>query len=226
MELKFLGSGACFYPRLRNTSAYFVQKKNLVLLDCGETVYEKLMETESLDKFENVYVIITHLHADHVGSLGSLISYFKCILHKRIYVIHPQKTICQLLSLLGIESEFYIYKEEMENQIDGLKIVPHLVNHVPNMECFGYEIQDKETCVYYSGDSTDIPDIVLKKFLEKKVDKIYQDVSTHKSKNPTHMYYEELEKRIPQSERNRVVCMHLDSNCQDLLKEKGFCLVE
>ncbi len=226
MELKFLGSGACFYPKLKNTSAYFIHKNNLVLLDCGETVYENLMKAEKLDKFENVYVVITHLHADHVGSLGSLVSYFKCVLHKQIYVIHPQETICQLLTLLGIEDDFYIYVKEIKNQITDLEIVPHLVNHVPNMECFGYEIRDKETCIYYSGDSIDIPDIVLQKFMEKKIKIIYQDVSTYQSKKPTHMYYGELENRIPKSERNRIFCMHLDSDCQELLRKKGFCLVE
>ena len=32
-----------------------------------------------LDAVDRVYVILTHLHADHVGSLGTLISYFYCL---------------------------------------------------------------------------------------------------------------------------------------------------
>ncbi len=46
MNLTFLGSGACFYPALHNTSAYFIYNNNLFLLDCGETVYQRLLEYE------------------------------------------------------------------------------------------------------------------------------------------------------------------------------------
>ena len=42
MELKFLGRGAAFNPKENNNSAYFIEKNNLFLIDCGESVFKKV----------------------------------------------------------------------------------------------------------------------------------------------------------------------------------------
>ena len=77
-------------------------------MDCGETVYELLMKRSNLREYRQIYVLLTHLHADHVGSLGSLISYNYCILGRKICVIHPRATVVELLRLMGIKDEFTI----------------------------------------------------------------------------------------------------------------------
>lgn len=225
MNLTFLGSGACFYPALHNTSAYFVFENNLILLDCGETVYEQLLEREDLDKYDQIYVIITHLHADHVGSLGSLLSYCSCILKRRIHVIYPQTEICNLLSLMGIVKEFYNYKQEFLHAVEGLDIVPVQVSHASDMKCYGYEIRCRDWHIYYSGDAAGIPDEILKKFNSGEIQRIYQDTSTHKCDPPSHMYVGDLEDAIPFEARNRVVCMHLDCDCRKELEERGFSVI-
>lgn len=227
MQLQFLGSGACFYPALHNTSAFFIHDSNLILLDCGETVYERLLECVDLNGFKQIYVVITHLHADHVGSLGSLLSYCKCILNKQIVIIHPEKTICELLALLGIEKTFYVYLAEFPNELENLKVIPYEVSHVPNMKCYGYEIIDQDMSIYYSGDSNDIPQNVLTNFLSGKIKYLYQDTSLHDSEHPTHMYVKKLEDIILKKEdRARVTCMHLDGDYREVLKNKGFNIVE
>lgn len=226
MNLTFLGSGACFYPALHNTSAYFVFENNLILLDCGETVYERLLEREDIDQYKEIYVIITHLHADHVGSLGSLLSYCSCILKRRIYIIHPQKEICSLLSLMGIAEDFYNYRQEFSNAVAGLDIIPVEVQHASDMKCFGYEIRCKDWHIYYSGDAADLPDDMVGKFVSGEIQRIYQDTSSHKCDHPSHMYVGDLEKKIPMELRKRVFCMHLDRDWKRELLEKGFSVIE
>ena len=56
--LKFLGTGACFYPKLYNTSAYFVYLDQLFLIDCGETVFERVFKTMELKKYRDIFVTI------------------------------------------------------------------------------------------------------------------------------------------------------------------------
>ena len=226
MKLTFLGSGACFYPKLRNTSAYFTYNNSLVLLDCGETVYESLLLNEKIEEYEQIYVVLTHLHADHVGSLGSLLSYCTCILKKRIYVIYPDERVCELLTLMGIAHDFYYYKTVLGNELEGLSVTPIKVSHASDMECFGYEIQCEKFHVYYSGDASDIPEVIYKKFKSGEIQTLYQDTSMHESSSLSHMYVEKLEKKIPFEERKRIVCMHLDSDCYKELKEKGFSIAE
>lgn len=108
--LKFLGCGAAFYPVLGNTSAYFIKNNNLYLLDCGELVFHQLYERGMLTRYDRIYSIITHLHADHVGSLGSLISYTYFVLGKKVRVIHPEESVRQLLDLTGIDRKAYDFE--------------------------------------------------------------------------------------------------------------------
>lgn len=226
MKLTFLGSGACFFPELHNTSAYFVHENRLFLLDCGETVYERLLKLEKIDKYEQIYVLLTHLHADHVGSLGSLLSYCKCVLKKRVCVIYPNKRVCELLSLLGIADDFYYHLEALGDTVENLRIEAVEVSHASDMDCFGYEITCQDRCIYYSGDASGIPESILEKFISGKIEMLYQDTSTHDVNCRSHMYVEELEKQIPRELRKKVVCMHLDSKCHDVLHAKGFSTVE
>ena len=84
MELNFTGKGSAFYPPFKNTGAYMLSGKALYLIDCGETMFDVLYHKLDLASIEDVYVILTHMHADHVGSLGTLISYFYCLFNKAI----------------------------------------------------------------------------------------------------------------------------------------------
>lgn len=224
MELTFLGSGACFYPALHNTSAYFEYDNNLLLLDCGETVYERLLEKKDISKYDQIYVLITHLHADHVGSLGSLLSYCSCILKKRIHIIYPHDSVCKLLTLMGIMDSFYFYHPSLPDTLDGLDVKAIPVRHAENMKCFGYEIKCRDWHIYYSGDASDIPPDILLKFNSGEIRKIYQDTSSYRTDH--HMFIGDLEKAVPSALRHNVVCMHLDRDCRKELTEKGFQIPE
>lgn len=225
MKLHFLGNGSAFYPQYKNTSAYFELNHDFYLIDCGETVFEALLSLVEFKQYRNIYVVITHLHADHVGSLASLISYNFCMLDKKqITVIHPKHTIVDLLSLMGIGREYYRYKEAYNDGNVKFEAIP--VEHVDNMDCFGYVIEVNGEKVYYSGDSSQLSPKVLEDFRKGKIQAIYQDTSTHNSDYATHCYYGKLETWIPGEMRNRVFCMHLDSDCKELLEGKGFSVVK
>ena len=73
INLKFLGKGAAFYPVFGNTNAFFEKDGDLFFLDFGESAFEKAVRLLDLTAYRHVYVLITHLHADHAGSLASLV---------------------------------------------------------------------------------------------------------------------------------------------------------
>lgn len=226
MKWDFIGKGSAFYPPYGNTGAYMLREKELYLLDCGEKAFDFLYRQVDLDNLESVYVILTHLHADHVGSLGTLISYFYCLRNMRIYVVHPEETVVRLLALEGLETDAYCYCPALPENRAGLRAAPVKVRHVDNMECYGYLLSDGKETIYYSGDACEIPSGVKEMFLAGQIDRIYQDTSTHDSPNPSHCYYGKLETDIPFEWRHKVYCMHLDSPCKELLEEKGFRIVE
>lgn len=73
MDLNFLGCGSAFNPLYGNTSAYFTNKDQLYVIDGGESVFLKLYQKELLKKYAGITIMVTHMHADHVGSLPSII---------------------------------------------------------------------------------------------------------------------------------------------------------
>lgn len=226
MNLTFLGRGSAFNPALKNTSAYFIQDQDLFLIDCGESVFEIIAKKNLLQSCQKIFILVTHLHADHVGSLASLLSYCFYVLDKKPTVIHPLKTVTKLLSMMGISPAIYYYYPALPALKSGIsaEIVP--VHHVEDMQCYGYILTNQSTSIYYSGDARNIPPAVLDRFLSGSISAIYQDTSTHRSDHPTHMYLGDLEQLIPPEKRHQVFCMHLDSSCSKLYTEKGFQIVD
>ena len=156
--------------------------------------------------------------------MSTVLSYCNCILHQKPTLVHPQHNVCALLDLLGIVPSFYSYHATFQGLVEGVSIEAVEVQHAGDMRCYGYKIKCENVCLYYSGDASDIPDIVLKDFLSGKIDDIYQDTSTIEGASASHLYYKRLEDLIPIELRKNVHCMHLDCDCREMLKEKGFSI--
>lgn len=226
MVLNFLGCGSAFNPGLGNTSAYFVAEHSLFLMDAGESVFKKLFEQGLLTEYNEIFILITHAHADHVGSLASIISYTYFVLGKRVTVIHPNNTISGLLERLGICREAYGYVEEPEISAKGVTIQAIPVKHAENMECFGYLIQNRDERIFYSGDSYEIPPYIEEEFLNGRIQSIYQDTTEFETASPSHCPLKTLEERIPAERRNQIYCMHFTNDFTEKISEKGFRFVE
>lgn len=221
MDITFLGIGAAFNPAMDNANACFTHAGEFFLLDCGESTFGRIWDLPQLKEAKQVSVIVTHLHCDHIGSLGSLISYCRYVLGKPIMVVHPLETVVQLLDLMGIERANYTYHTHYPAH-DGISFEPVEVKHVPNMRCFGYIVTTPHETFYYSGDSTAIPQVVLDRFHAGTIDHIYQDTSLESSDHPTHGTLADLERLFTPEQRNRVHCIHLDSDFRSIVLDKGF----
>lgn len=225
MVLTFLGKGAAFYPAYGNTGAYFWVEKALYLIDCGETAFGTLHKNGILDGAETVYVLVTHLHADHVGSLASLISYLFYKKNIRPAIIHPEKSIIDLLTLMGVSADVYHYCPAMPDNSAGIRAEAVRVKHVENMKSYGYLLGDEAETIYYSGDACEIPGKVLSAFLGGTISRLYQDTAVQDSGHTTHCSYKQMEQLIPPPMRGKVICMHLDGPCEKILEESGFLVV-
>lgn len=91
MELNFLGRESAFNPKEGNNSAYFIENKELFLIDCGEDVFGRIIKLNLFDGIDTVNLMLTHTHSDHIGSLGSLVMYSFYVLHKYVNIIIPDK---------------------------------------------------------------------------------------------------------------------------------------
>lgn len=231
--LKFNGTGSAFNTQLGNNSAYICHKNSLLLIDCGGTVFERLMKNDILTGLEQLHVFITHRHPDHVGSLGDLIFYSNYILQAQVtvYTGEPDE-LSTLLSYLGVNTNLYTLVDSQQKKVILHDFEPNLniksvsVPHTNKFSCFGYLISSGDDVVYYSGDSRDIPSQILSLFLAGKIDRIYQDTCTNDYPGNVHLPLTNLVSLIPPSERNRVWCMHLDPEFKsETARELGFQVV-
>ena len=222
-DLKFLGRGAAFYPAFGNTNAFFEMGEDLFFLDFGEAAFERVTRLLDLKKYKNIYALITHLHADHAGSLASLMSYSSMVLGITVNVVHPNWSVITLLSVMGIDPTFYRYMPALPKDCP-VQMIPHEVAHAKDMRAYGLELSCADETIYYSGDAAMVPQAIVDGYLSGRIARIYQDTSSHESAG--HCYYKKLEALFPAEKRTNVFCMHLDHDYVDMLCELGFSVPE
>lgn len=218
--LKFIGSGSAFNTKLGNNGAYYKKDRNLFLIDCGSSTFERLIRFNVLDEIENIYVLITHTHPDHVGSLGDLIFYqyynILPMFKKKLKVFAPYDLhMLSKLSDVGVTEELYeisqfdewggIHKEDFHVSFN-----PVDVNHVKELKCYGYIINLEGILIYYSGDSNMIPNEILKRLHDHDFRYFYQDTCKADYEGNVHLSLSKLNKIIGFDVREIVYCMHLD----------------
>ena len=144
--LTFLGRSSGF--GLKNTSAFIDLGNRLILIDCGITVFPMAIEVFDFSKYDDIDIIITHLHPDHAGSLGQLIMYLGYVVHKNVNVLSACKEIRTFLDISGVDSALYNQKN---NCISGLQFIP--TKHVDQLDSYGFKLQIEGKTILYTGDT-------------------------------------------------------------------------
>ena len=180
--LKFLGIDSGF--GFENNSAYAVENNNLLLIDCGGTVFGKLLMMDQNNGFlktkDRIDIIITHLHDDHVGSLSTLILYCKYVLNKKPVIYTKCQNIRDRMQICGVLDDFY----EVRDYSDKIEFVKTL--HDVSLDCYGFKLDIDGKKILYTGDTS-----TFQPFIDKLdgVSEIYID--TNIRKNSAHIYLED-----------------------------------
>ncbi len=231
--LNFIGRGSAFNTKLGNTSAFIKLNSSLILIDCGGTVFSRLQKLKILDGLKNIYIIITHTHPDHVGSLGDMVFYCYHILKHNATIIFPQKEhIEKFLASVGVSSKVYKLNssntvEIRDEEIGEFRIEFLTVTHTNTIPSYGFIMKIKESALYYSGDSNNISNEVINKLKGGEIQRIYQDTCGLDYNGNGHLSLKKLSELIPQELRNKVYCMHLDDYItEEEIRNSGFNAVE
>ncbi len=235
MKLNFTGRGAMLYPEEGNTAAYFESENAFFLIDCGEDVAAKLIADKKLTKEKEYYLMITHTHSDHIGSLGTLQQYLYWCCGKKLNIVTSKqmryrKEMQGILDGFGLVPETYefVNEEELDNkfkEFSSIRFVRSNHGDVPIASC-AIIISVEEGNILYTGDIAD--STVIKEFIVStgvhNIDRMYIDTSLNKS--PVHLSLEELLSVIPIELRSRVYCMHInDRKLLSLIEESGLQVV-
>jgi len=227
MELKFTGIGAAYYPILGSNCAFFEHGNSLYLIDCGESTFKAMYSRDEIYRYDKIVVLLTHLHSDHIGSLGSFLSFCKIVLQKKVLLIAEEDTIVHILAQSGVQPDLYNFSTDFgECETDGLHIRPERVIHATDMLCCGFIFDCDDERIYYSGDTCEISENILSSFLSGEIKTMYQECTFLETNSTSHFSLKKLCELIPAKERNRVYCMHLGDNIENDITRAGFRIPE
>lgn len=212
-----IGMGSAFNPRLGNNSFLLDDLATPVLFDCGSTVFKTLLESDLI--LSGLGVAITHLHTDHIGSLGTLLEYsfFNNRVTTPLYVPRGiAKDLITILNLTGVPAAAYYVIPMDENTplklSEKLSIAPFRVHHLPKelgFKCYGFQIFYKDKAIIYSGDWKYIPKWLQREINDLVYDELYLDVSM-KETNPVHLTLSEMANKLSPEALKNVILMHSD----------------
>ncbi len=232
--LKFVGIGSAFNVDMGNTSAYIKQDDTLFIIDCGELAFARMKQLNIFENVKNVYIAITHMHSDHVGSLGGLIAYLNifCGAQPTLVITSEdsaeaqEDTLRNYLTLVGIDEEDYdfSYADMLEGVLPNLKkVVMCEITHCPQLTSYAVELHFEDKTIYYVGDNVDKEYLYLISQGLKPTDLVYTDCTNKDYKNRVHVSLDELANIFPENQRAQIYTMHFDSyGAYSEAKEYGF----
>lgn len=203
--LKFLGRGSGF--SYENNSAYMESGNNLILIDCGYTVFNKARKKLDLSKYNTIYIVITHLHPDHAGSLGQMIMYLGYQLSKKPIIVSACEKMQDFLDNMGIDSDLY---DLYPNALTRMKFIK--THHSSFCDAYGFEfgvLNDENyriKRIVYTGDTFSLEP--FEPYLDK-ADELYVDVSKG---GIVHLQIDEVLPKLLEIQKRgtKVYLMHLD----------------
>lgn len=224
--LNFIGRGSAFNVDEINTSAYIIEGTDIIIFDCGESVFAKMPKILN-NNFERINIFITHLHSDHVGSLSTLIFYCWFKLNKKINIYYREiNTLKSLLHFQGVEEKMYNLYDGDEVSIGSIDIKSIPVNHCEQLKSYAYILDCKENKIYYSGDNNDLSFYKTHNIVEENII-CYQDTSLLDYPGSVHCSLKKLIGEIDMENRKNIYCMHLDfKELEEKALQAGFHVVK
>lgn len=162
MRVMFIGSGGAFSRRFGHTNALIEEGSTRIMLDFGHQTPIRMEQTgQSMNSI--THVLVSHIHADHVGGLEELALMSRFVYGKRPVLALPPGLRVTLWdhSLRGglewtsdqkgnqqrcdLESYFDVLDLELDwHPIGELFVMPFRVEHVPGKCAYGFSVKDRD----------------------------------------------------------------------------------
>ncbi len=196
--INFLGRDSGFGDN--NNSGYIEIDNNLLIIDCGFAVFNNIKHKFDYNKYDNIYVLITHPHNDHAGSLSQFILYMWFIFHIKITVVTKCESLKQILDLEGTIDSIY----DITDSALGIEFIK--TEHVEQFTSYGFKINANGRRIVYTGDTCTLDPFMP--YMDD-CDEFYVDTSKF---GGVHLKFEDVKDRLSEikSKGIDVYLMHID----------------
>lgn len=210
MQIQFLGTGGAFDPEYGNSAALVACSGKTFLIDCGFTVYATLKKFDLFNRID--YVLLTHLHNDHTGSLVNTALHYNLISNggkKKIRIAYPtkkfKKQVNRMMDIALQHSDDFVEWVSLDEVPEVMVIDTHS-RHVNQYQTWGYVFREGDEIIVYSGDIGD-GDFIFRKLKKKKILNaiVFHELSLKEV--PGHTIYKQL---IPHLKEYKIYGYHCD----------------
>jgi ribonuclease BN (tRNA processing enzyme) len=229
LKLQMLGTGSAFAKKFYNNNALLESGERTLLLDCGITAPRALYEIGK--NFNDIdAVLITHIHADHVGGLEEFAFQMKFNYHRKPILYIADTLIDQLWEHTlrgGLQQDegqtlgdYFIVRPLTEGKpaelLPGLKAELLLTPHIPNKSSYSLLLNDK---FFYSADMVFDRELLERLVKERGVSLIFHDCQLH----PPGIVHADLTKllTLPDEIQELIYLMHYDDNQPSFVGRTG-----
>lgn len=229
MLLSFFGVGSGFTED--HTNAWFRHGEDVVFIDMS--MYHVRKAVEIAREAKNCYMLITHMHDDHVSGLTLFMQYMYYTMGgKKLNIVIPYELYHDILDEMRMKDILPgMYDITILTSIHNATIIPgnispstekwgcdnkHIMEwfvtavptvHTPGLtgKCFGYGLNVSGKKVLYSGDTCNLSDFIS---LWGDYDEFYVDCSLHYG--GVHLKWENCAGILKSSLGTEVYLMHMD----------------
>lgn len=196
MNIKFLGTGGAFDFDKGTAAAIVDVSGKKILIDCGYSTILKLAEKDVAKDID--YILVTHLHGDHIGSLPTFLQYAAHRLGGDIPpIIVPTESFQSELETFFAST--YVTKHVTFVPITEFSEIGHIDTsgqHDIEVTSFAYYFTEDDHLIYYSGDisSADTAAEFLATRAESKI-QVFHETSP-RTDIPVHTSYKEVAQKL------------------------------
>lgn len=229
MKLQMLGTGSAFAKKFYNNNALLVSEGRTLMLDCGITAPRALYDLgKSFDEIDAL--LITHIHADHVGGMEEFAYQMKFIYKRKPVLYVEESLIAPLWNHClrgGLEQEGFTRLEDYfevrpltagrpSELLPGLKAELLLTRHIPNKPSFSILFNDH---FFYTADMTFDRELLERLVEERGVNVIFHDCQLH----PPGVVHADLSMllTLPEELQRIVYLMHYGDDQPDFVGRTG-----
>lgn len=231
LQIQMIGTGSAFSKKFYNNNALVTCNGFKLLVDCGYTAPRALHELDiDLNSIDGL--VITHVHADHVGGMEEFAFRLKYTYKYKMKLFVPSKVVDSLWNQtlrgglenklegffeLGDYFELILLEEALSTEIHPgftLELIPS--EHIPEKPSYSLLINER---LFYSSDTKFNYSLLLELHDKRKCKYILHDCQLT-SPGIVHACLDEL-LTLPDVIQSKVMLMHYDDHIDSFIGNTG-----